>query len=327
MRTQGNSKAYFVLSHIAKHGPKTEYEFYKDWDVVPGVVKKGKKAEKISRGTINYCLNKLSEIGLLRCLPSNDGTGRPKKQFYLTFQGAISYINSLHLEPPIESRIPSAGESLLDYSKRREKEEEQYLDEHSGEFEKLTHFLKDCGEKLDYVLFKEAPWLVNHYGHLILYDFLDAAFVLEAVPNVYDIVYLMKLSEEAKMELGRLARNPLLKDSVKIAEVFEGENLEADLEDQIAMSRKEVKKLEETQLKLEEILNSKSWMRDIFWRRAFAAGFARQFINSHRRPSKPKGPLHNEVLYKFFAKVADDMRSIEVVPSKRMAETFKGSAS
>jgi DNA-binding PadR family transcriptional regulator len=70
-----NPKTLTILTIIAEQGAKTEYELYKE-----------KQLEKLSRGTIHFCLNKLYKE-LLLTIVTEEGP-RIKKKHHLTFRGA-----------------------------------------------------------------------------------------------------------------------------------------------------------------------------------------------------------------------------------------------
>ncbi len=60
------------------------------------------------------------------------------------------------------------------------------------------------------------------------------------------------------------------------------------------------------------------------WRLAFIARFARKFQNSHPRHPERKEDLRNDVLSKFFLQAADDIKRIEVQPSEKLSDIFRG---
>jgi hypothetical protein len=300
-----NPKTQTILTIIAEQGPKTEYDLYKQ-----------KQLEKMSRGTIHFCLNKLYQELLLKIV--FEESPRKKKQFHLTFRGAISYLNSLNLEPePDLSNLKlHTSKSIEERIKMQKEKEEQYLDEQMVEFEKLKHFLEDFGNNVDYPLFREMPWLVEHFGHSVLYDILYAAKVLEAIPPTSTrFAFMKKQTDEVLEELKRLKHTPQ-------SHIEEKNNRGTEEVGDAIQLKALSQNLEETKKRMNElVLKSHSVSKDYSWRNAFGANFAYKFLMSNH-PRKSKKDNHNEILRLFFDEVALAIRTAEVVPSEEMADIF-----
>jgi len=86
--TEKLSKTALILAHMSEHGPKTEYDLYRE---LPGV----------SHGTIHYVLKNLNEQGALKLIPSNKGEKRPKKLYNLNFIGIVTSLASYFPRPEI----------------------------------------------------------------------------------------------------------------------------------------------------------------------------------------------------------------------------------
>jgi hypothetical protein len=211
-------------------------------------------------------------------------------------------------------------QTLTEYRQTLKNKEEQHLRAHFAEFEKLPCFLEDCGKNLGYPLFKEVPWLIDHFGHSVLYDILHAAEVLETVPPISSkFAFIEKKAEEVRGKLKQLKGDPVFYEEEKTGKTLNRSSEDVDDNCELAVLGQEMKKQKE---KLNEmILNSKSIARADSWRQASAANFAHKFLMSNHVP-KLKGDSHNQVLRRFFAEVALSIRQAEVVPSERMANIF-----
>jgi DNA-binding PadR family transcriptional regulator len=306
-----NLKTHSILVLIAEQGPKTEYDLYKQ-----------KQLAKLSRGTVHFCLNKLYQEGYLTVFSDAKENPRKKKQFKLTFRGAISYLNSLDLQPKTstDTLILFSLQTLTEYRQTRKNEEAQHLKAHFAEFEKLVCFLENCGKTLGYPLFKEVPWLIDHFGHSVLYDILYAAEVLETVPPIsLKFAFIEKKAEEVCGKLVQLKGDSLFYEEEQTGKSLNRSSEDVDDDCEFAVLGQELKKQKK---RLNEmILNGKSIARADSWRQAFAANFAHKFLMSNHVP-KSKGDSHNKVLRRFFAEVALSIRQAEVVPSERMADIF-----
>ena len=304
-------KTQLILSHLAEQGPKTEYDLYK-------------QLPNLSHGTIHFCLNKLHQDGCLTLFNDSKENQRKKKLFQLTFRGVILYLNTLHLDPlnNVEALKLFKNTSLEDIWKAQEQFQEQFIVEHLDEFENLTHVLEDCGKRIDYPLFKEIPWLVNHFGHSVLYDILYSAQVLEAVPPhaSIELAFIGKKIEEGAEIVNQLKWASQSDQEDEIQRSIEQRNSDADDYNQLVTLNQQLK---ETQKELSEmILNSKSATRNDSWRQAFAANFAKKFLMSDHIP-KAKEDSQNEVLRRFFSQIVLAILQ-EVVPSNKMVEFFSG---
>ncbi len=308
-----NPKTHSILALIAQQGPQTEYDLYKQ-----------KQLEKISRGTIHFCLNKLHQEGYLTPFNDSNENPRKKKLFHLTFRGAILYLNTIHLNPlnGIEALKLFKNRSLEDIRKAREQFQEQFIVEHLDEFEKLTHVLEDWGKRLDYPLFEEIPWLVNHFGHSVLYDILHSAQVLEAVPphTSTELAFVGKKIEDVTEKVSQLKWTAQSDQEDETQRSMEQRSGDANNYNQLFILSQQLK---ETQKGLSElIIDSKSSTRDDSWRQAFAENFAYKFLMSDHIP-KAKEDSQNEVLRRFFSHVASVILQ-EVVPSNKMVNLFSG---
>src|SRR3990170_6402270 len=76
------SKTELILSYITEHGPKTEYDLYKQFP-------------KLSHGTIHFCLNKLTQKGAISYIQSKHKKKQTKKLYHLTFIGTVTHVASV----------------------------------------------------------------------------------------------------------------------------------------------------------------------------------------------------------------------------------------
>jgi hypothetical protein len=196
--------------------------------------------------------------------------------------------------------------------------EQQFLESHKEEFEKIKQFLEIYGITRNYTLFREMAWLVDQFGYSVLYDVLYAAKVLEAIPPVSTkIAFIQKQTDEVFGKLKQLKAPPQL---LEMRKSLEGAEKLGDTGQLRALSR-ELKNLQSRMDDL--ILNSASSPNaDYSWKRAFASNFAYKFLMSNHIP-KSKRNNYNEELCKFFDQVASSIRLDEVAPSEEMASIFR----
>ena len=158
------SKTELILSHIAEQGPKTEYELYKQFP-------------KLSHGTIHFCLNKLTQHGLITYSKIKTGKKQTKKQYYLTFIGTVSYVASfLHWQ----------NEELTD---NQIAERWKYFDEEEqGE---IIEFLSKQGKLLKCAIFEESKWLAQHYPRIARVLAVISDFICRNPPKPYKNLLLV----------------------------------------------------------------------------------------------------------------------------------------
>ena len=89
------TKTELILSYITEHGPKTEYDLYKQFP-------------KLSHGTIHFCLEKLAHGGALTFVVRKSGRKRRKKLHHLTFVGTVLYLASCIPHPPISEKMTAS---------------------------------------------------------------------------------------------------------------------------------------------------------------------------------------------------------------------------
>jgi DNA-binding PadR family transcriptional regulator len=142
--TEKAPKTELIMTHIAKHGPETEYDLYK-------------QLPNLSHGTIHYCLKKLTDDFVLKCSPSKSAKSRPKKLYQLTFLGTI-----LHLTALVNVLLPwlksEATEKQMDNFRER-------FDD--GLQVEIVDFLEKQGRLLKYAPFQEVRWLLDHYPGIV----------------------------------------------------------------------------------------------------------------------------------------------------------------
>ncbi len=161
------SKTELILSHIAEQGPKTEYDLYKQFP-------------KLSHGTIHFCLNKLTQEGLITYSKIKTGKKQIKKQYHLTFIGTVSYIGSfLHWQ----------SEELTD---NQIAERLKYFDEEEqGE---IIEFLSKQGKLLKYAIFEESKWLTQHYPRIARVLVVIANSICRNPPKPYKNLLLVAVA-------------------------------------------------------------------------------------------------------------------------------------
>ncbi len=158
-KTDKSSKTGLIMKYIGKHGPKTEYNLYKE---LPG----------LSHGTIHFCLKKLTDEGALTSITSKKIERRSKKLYNLTFMGTVIYLASLLYW--LEKDELSESEIARFWKDFEEKKQSN-----------LIEFLEKQGALLKYAPFKEIRWLSEHYPGIIAGLLVIANTICRHPPSPY----------------------------------------------------------------------------------------------------------------------------------------------
>jgi len=173
------SKTELILSYITEHGPKTEYDLYKQFP-------------KLSHGTIHFCLDKLTHSGALTSVLTKSGAKRRKKLYHLTFVGTVLYLASSIPQPPISEKMTAS--EIRESWKRLEKEDR-------GE---IIRILSKQGKLLEYAPFQEIRWLSDRVPKIITVFVVIANWIAENLPAPYvkkPILHLLILAEEKELRV------------------------------------------------------------------------------------------------------------------------------
>jgi DNA-binding PadR family transcriptional regulator len=154
--TEDLSRTELILDYLIEHGPKTEYDLYKQFP-------------KLSHGTIHFCLKSLTENHTLTFVLRKSGPRRQKKLYYLTFVGTVVYLASfLH---------PVSGE-MTDSEIR-----EFWEDFEKEHWDEIIGVLERQGKLLKYAPFEEIRWLSDRVPKIINL-FVDVAnWTSESLPR------------------------------------------------------------------------------------------------------------------------------------------------
>ena len=168
------SKTVLMLSYITEHGPKTEYDLYKQFP-------------KLSHGTIHFCLDKLTSSGALTSVVRKSGAKRRKKLYHLTFVGTVLYLASC-IPPPSISEKMTASEirESWDHLEKEDRSE-------------IIKILSKQGKLLKYAPFEEIKWLSDRVPKIITVFVVIANWIAENLPTPYvkkPIIALLILAEE-----------------------------------------------------------------------------------------------------------------------------------
>jgi hypothetical protein len=216
--------------------------------------------------------------------------GRDMKLYGYTFKGVIAYLAS----------IPNA-----------EKQPRQ-------ELEKLTKTLETYGEILDYALFKEVRWLINHYGSHILEALVDTAKLVEDLQPfptgaMRVLTQTEKQAADLKKRKWKLLKQPKHQEKLTFTILEDGKPVKTVVHDPLAEVTEEI---EDAEQQLEILRRHESnW-----WSMSFAARIAERL-----QIRQGKGDLHNKELYRFFKQTAEFFRTLQVEPAEKTAQTFKDS--
>jgi len=157
---EGMTKTQLILSYITEHGPKTEYDLYKQFP-------------KLSHGTIHFCLDKLTHNGALTSVVRKSGRKRRKKLYHLTFVGTVLYLASCIPQPPISEEMTVS--EMRESWDRLEKEDR-------GE---IIEILSKQGKLLEYAPFQEIKWLSDRVPKVITVFVVIANWIAENLPPPY----------------------------------------------------------------------------------------------------------------------------------------------
>ena len=173
--TEKLSKTALILAHISEHGPKTEYDLYRE---LPGV----------SHGTIHYCLKNLTEQGALTIIPSKKGEKRPKKLYNLNFIGTVTNLASYF--PRREIGVAEGKEAGYWASFEEEIQPE------------IVEFLEKQGQLQKYVPFQEIRWLCEHFPRIIKGFITIATTICNHPPSPLKkpLAYLYRTTEKEEAE-------------------------------------------------------------------------------------------------------------------------------
>jgi DNA-binding PadR family transcriptional regulator len=152
------SKTQLIRSTLAEHGPKTEYDLYK-------------QLPKLSHGTIHFCLNKLVQSGAITYVQSQHKKKQTKKQYHLTFIGTVTHVAST-----LYWKTMKLTDSQIEERWKQFDEEEQ---------EEIIEFLGKQGKLLNYALFEESHWLAEHYPGIARVFAIIAYIICEYPPQPY----------------------------------------------------------------------------------------------------------------------------------------------
>ena len=173
--TEKVPKTALILTYIAEHGPKTEYDLYRE-------------LLGLSRVTIHFWLKKLADKGVLTFISSKNREKRLKKTYNLTFMGTVSYLASF-LRPDIE---------------QAESEMAEYWDGFNEESEsELAEFLERQGRLLKYAPFQESRWLSEHYPEIIRGFLIIAGTMCRNPPSPYKKPLVFALFQAMKKEASK----------------------------------------------------------------------------------------------------------------------------
>ena len=154
------TKTDLILSYITEHGPKTEYDLYKQFP-------------KLSHGTIHFCLDKLRRSGALTSIVKKSGAKRRKKLYHLTFIGTVLYLAS-SIPPAYMSEEMMASEIRESWD-RLEKEDRS----------EIIRILSKQGKLLEYAPFQEIEWLSDRFPKIITVFVVIANWIAENLPTPY----------------------------------------------------------------------------------------------------------------------------------------------
>jgi len=173
------TKTDLILSYITEHGPKTEYDLYKQFP-------------KLSHGTIHFCLDKLTRRGALTSIVKKSGAKRRKKLYHLTFIGTVLYL-ATSIPPAYMSEEMTASEIRESWD-RLEKEDKS----------EIIRILSNQGKLLDYAPFQEIQWLSDRVPKIINVLVAIAIWIAENLPTPYvrkPIMALLFLAGEKEPHL------------------------------------------------------------------------------------------------------------------------------
>jgi DNA-binding PadR family transcriptional regulator len=152
-------KTALILGHISEHGPKTEYDLYRE---LPG----------ISHGTIHYVLKNLTERGGLTIIPSKKREKHPKKLYNLNFIGVVTNLAAYFPRP--EMGVAEGKET-------------EYWDSFDDEIrDEIVEFLEKQGRLQEYVPFQEIRWLSEHFPGVVRGLVVVATLVCDSLPSLHE---------------------------------------------------------------------------------------------------------------------------------------------
>jgi DNA-binding PadR family transcriptional regulator len=152
-------KTAIILGHISEHGPKTEYDLYRE---LPG----------ISHGTIHYVLKNLTERGGLTIIPSKKREKHPKKLYNLNFIGVVTNLASYFPRP--EMGVAEGKEA-------------EYWDSFGDEIrDEIVEFLEKQGRLQEYVPFQDIRWLSEHFPGAVRGLVVVATLVCDGLPSLHE---------------------------------------------------------------------------------------------------------------------------------------------
>jgi DNA-binding PadR family transcriptional regulator len=154
------TKTELILSYLTEHGPKTEYDLYKQFP-------------KLSHGTIHFCLDKLTHRGALTSVVKKSGRKRRKKLHHLTFVGTVLYLATC-IPPPYVSEKMTVSE-MRELWDRLEKEDRS----------EIIEILSKQGKLLEYAPFQEIKWLSDRFPKIITVLVVIANWIAENLPAPY----------------------------------------------------------------------------------------------------------------------------------------------
>jgi hypothetical protein len=154
------TKTELILSYITEHGPKTEYDLYKQFP-------------KLSHGTIHFCLDKLTHNGALTSVVKKSGRKRRKKLYHLTFVGTVLYLASCIPQPPVSEEMTAS--EIRESWDRLEKEDRS----------EILGILSKQGKLLEYAPFQEIRWLSGRVPKIITVFVVIAYWIAENLPAPY----------------------------------------------------------------------------------------------------------------------------------------------
>jgi len=172
-------KTELILSYITEHGPKTEYDLYKQFP-------------KLSHGTIHFCLDKLTRRGALTSFQKKSRAKRRKKLYHLTFVGTVLYLASCVPQPPISEKMTAS--EIRESWDRLEKEDKN----------EIIRILSTQGKLLEYAPFQEIKWLSDRVPKIISVLVAIANWIAENLPTPYvkkPIMALLILAGEKEPHL------------------------------------------------------------------------------------------------------------------------------
>jgi len=154
------TKTQLILSFITEHGPKTEYDLYKQFP-------------KLSHGTIHFCLVRLTQRGALTSVVRKSGRKRRKKLHHLTFVGTVLYLASCIPHPPISEKMTAS--EMRESWDRLENEDRS----------EIIEILSKQGKLLEYAPFQEIKWLSHRVPKVITVFVVIANWIAENLPTPY----------------------------------------------------------------------------------------------------------------------------------------------